>query len=342
MKALLFKGPKKIVIEEIPTPKISNDSLLIRVKAAFICATDLKIFRGERNVKQDIILGHEFSGEVIEVGTSVKNFTVGDHVSIYPIIADGTCDYCLKGFRNRCVHRKTIGIDLNGGFAEYFLAPKEMISLGHLIKIPENVSFEEAALLEPLSTVINSIEKIGVEYGDNVLIIGAGPMGLLHVMMAKLRGAANIIVSDLINERLTIAKELGATCVINPKETDFPYSISKHLNYEIDKIILTVCIPEIIEHLLSIIRPQGKITFFAGSGKTCFSNIDLNKIHYKELTLTATQSATLEQFKKGLKLISSKRLDVKKIITCSFPLLDAEKAFTLRNELKALKVLLKP
>ena len=343
MKAVVFHGLKQISVDEIPTPEVGEGEALIKVKAAAICATDLRIFRGEKNAKENTILGHELAGEIVQVGNNVKDIKVGDRVGFYPVIADGRCEFCLKGFRNRCVNRKTIGIDLNGGFAEYFLVPKEAVNLGNIVRLPDNVSYEEASLLEPVSTVINSIERLDIGYGDNVLIVGSGPMGLIHVMMSKLKGAANIIVSDLVEERLNVARELGATGTINPKRMDLAKETGMLTeNLGINIAILTIGIPGVVEQLLDIVQPQGKISLFAGGGKTYMSNIDLNKIHYKELTLTASQNATPDQFKKGLRMIASKNLDIKKIVTHTFTLSNAVEAFNIRDELKALKVILKP
>ena len=343
MKAVVFHSLGKISVDDVPIPEVKDGMVLIKIKASAICATDLRIFRGEKNAKPNTILGHEFAGEVAKIGKNVTDIGVGEHVGFYPIIADGNCDYCVKGFRNRCINRKTIGIDLDGGFAEYFLAPEDAVRLGNVVKLSSNVSYEEAALLEPVSTVINSIEKLDVGYGDNILVVGSGPMGLIHVLLTKLRGAAKVIVSDPVDERLKAAEELGATDTINPKKTDLAKEISRITgNSGINKAILTIGVSGIVEQLLEIVQPQGKISLFAGGGKTYMSNIDLNKIHYKELMLTATQNATLEQYKKSLKLISSGSLDIKKIITHTFPLEGAIDAFSLRDELKALKVLLKP
>jgi len=344
MRAVVFHSLGKVSVDEVPSPSTPEDSILVKVKAAAICATDLRIFRGERSAKENVILGHEFSGEVFEVGSKCEDFNVGDKVAIYPIVADGRCQFCLKGYRNRCVNRKTLGIDVNGGFSEYFQAPPEMVKLGHVMKLPENVPFEEAALLEPISTVINSLEKLQVGFGDNMLVVGAGPMGLLHVMLAKLRGSSNIIVSDFVEERLDAAKKFGANYTINPKQEDFverAKELSKNLG-GINKAVLTVGVAGVVEQLMDIVQPQGMISLFAGGGKAFTSSLDLNKIHYKELVLTATQNATPEQFKKAIHLLSSGALNVKGLITHSFPLKEALDAFNLRSELKALKVLLIP
>jgi L-iditol 2-dehydrogenase len=343
LKALVYHSRGKISVENIPKPEIGNGEALIKVETAAICATDLRIFRGEKSARENTVLGHEFAGRIVEVESSVEDVEIGDRVGFYPIIADGRCDFCLKGFRNRCVNRKTIGIDLDGGFAEYFLAPKEPVRMGNIVKLPDSVSYEEASLLEPVSTVVNSVERLGIGYGDNVLIVGSGPMGLIHVMMSKLRGAANVIVSDLVEERLEIARKLGATGTINPNKVELAEEIRRFTeNSGINVAILTIGIPGVVEQLLEIVQPQGKISLFAGGGKTYTSTLDLNKIHYKELTLTASQNATPDQFKKSLKLIASKNLDIKKIITHTYPLSSAIEAFNLRGELKALKVLLKP
>jgi len=343
MKALIFYGPGDFRVDEVPTPRPKGDEVLVRVKAASICASDLRIFRGEKAARPGIILGHEFSGDIAEVGADVRDLNVGDRVTVYPIIACGKCRFCIIGRRNRCVERKTIGVDVNGGFAEYVLIPGQAVRLGHVVKLPDNVSYEEASLTEPLATVVNSVETLGISYGDNVLVIGAGPMGLMHVMLARLRGAGKVIVSDFVDERLEIAKRLGADVIVNPRRDDVSAVVKSVTNgLGVDKAVVTVGSPEAVKQALLSIRVEGVINLFAGGGKDFRLDLDLNTIHYREVVLTGTQNATLDQYERALQLIASGKVPLRDIVTHRFPLVDAPKAFALREGFKALKIVLLP
>ncbi|MEM4311714.1 MAG: alcohol dehydrogenase catalytic domain-containing protein [Nitrososphaerales archaeon] len=341
MKALVFYKAGEFKLEKLEVPKPKEGEVLVKIKAGGVCATDLKILKGEKGIKSGTILGHEFSGYIAEVRGNV-NLKIGDRVSVYPIIACGNCYFCIIGKRNRCLERKTLGIDVNGGFAQYTLIPKEVVSLGHILKLPNKVSYEEGALLEPLATVVNSMDALNLSHGESILIVGAGPMGLMHLILAKVRGASKIVVSDLLEDRLKLAKELGADFVINPREKDLVKEIKDLTGIGIDKAVVTVGSAEAVEQAINCVRSQGILNLFAGGGKEYTLNLDLNKIHYKEITLTGTQNATFDQYKRSLELVSSGRIKLKSLITHEFPLEEYYKAFDLKSELKALKVILKP
>ncbi|GBC75148.1 D-arabitol-phosphate dehydrogenase [archaeon HR06] len=297
----------------------------------------MKIIKGEKEVKSSIILGHEFSGDVVEGGKNVNYLSEGDRVAIYPIIACGHCYFCSLGKRNRCLKRKTMGIDVNGGFAQYALIPEEAVKLGHILKLPKDLSYEEGALVEPLATVLNSLETLNLSYGDSLLIIGSGPMGLMHVILGK-RLSKMIIVSDPLEERLNLARSFGADITVKPEDlTKEIKNVTDGLG--VDKVVVTVASSKAVEQALDCVKSQGKINLFAG-GKGLISNLDLNKVHYKELTLLGTQNATFDQYKRSLAL--APQLKLRNLITHEFLLEEYSKAFELKGDLKALKVILKP
>src|SRR5659263_22807 len=219
MLAVVYQGKGLINVEEVPIPKINPDEILLKVKAASICGTDIKIkaFGHFKNPdEKKIILGHEVAGEIAEVGSNLKGFTKGARISLAPNIGCGVCRQCINGQSNYCEDYKAIGISMDGAFAEYMKIPSEYITQGNIVHLPDTISFEEASLGEPLSTVVCGAEAVNIVPPDVVLIIGAGPMGVLHILMAKLRGAQKIIVSEINAVRRKQALDFGADIVVNP------------------------------------------------------------------------------------------------------------------------------
>ena len=221
--AAIYKGRKKIDVEEIPIPEINENELLIKVKASNICGTDIKILQyGYRQMKEGEhrILGHEVVGEVIKKGENVSMFDLGDRVAVAPNIGCGHCYLCTAGYNNLCNDCKAFGIGLDGGFAEYMKVTEKAIIGGNLMIIPENLSFLEASINEPFSCVYNAYESLKTSPIDNVLIIGAGAMGLLHLILSKIAGARKLMVSDISDDRLKLAKKYGADIILNPSKVN--------------------------------------------------------------------------------------------------------------------------
>ncbi len=228
MKVAYLIQKRKIVFEEINQPEIiNNDDVLIRIKCVGICGSDVHYFLegriGDQIVKNKIILGHEASGEVVEVGKSVKSLKKGDKVAIEPGISCGKCIYCLKGKPNLCPYVKFLGTPpVDGAFREYMVFPEK-----NLIKIPDGLGFEEGVLSEPLAIGVYATKLSKIEIGDNVVILGVGPIGLSVLFSVKMAGAGLIVVSDLIDERISFAKEIGADYTVDAKRQDIVEFVKK-------------------------------------------------------------------------------------------------------------------
>lgn len=214
MKALLFYGPGEYELKEVPKPTPGQGDILLRVKAAAICGSDIRmIFNGYRGVSHETprIYGHEIAGIVEEVGSDVADagYRPGDAVAVAPNMGCGVCDMCVSGNTHLCPEYKAFGINMDGGFAEYVVVPEIAVRQGNLVKIAidENMSFAKAAAVEPLSCVYNGFEKLNIRPNDTVLIIGSGPIGIMHAMLAKMAGASKVIVNDLNAERLRTVAE---------------------------------------------------------------------------------------------------------------------------------------
>ncbi len=344
MIAVIYKGKKKLDVENVPVPEISENELLLKVKAASICGTDLKIkeFGHFKNPDdKPIILGHEFSGEIAETGKKVKNLKKGMRVSIAPNIGCGHCRECLRGLTNLCENYQAFGISMDGAFAELVRVPFSYISQGNIFTLPLNLTFEEGALIEPLSAAFNGIESAGINLSDIVLIIGAGPMGILNLMLAKLKGAQKVIVSEMVPERIKIAEEVGADYVINPQKQNLKDTLMKlSYNRGPDVIITAVSSVRAQEESLDLIARCGRIVFFGGLPKGIeIINFKSNIVHYKQVIVTGTTGSSVTQYHKSLELAASKKIDLKKLISKKFKLQEAEKAFSSAVSPENLKVL---
>ncbi|MDI3547805.1 MAG: L-iditol 2-dehydrogenase [Halanaerobiales bacterium] len=336
MKAAVYRGPGKLKIEEVKAPIIEkDDEILVKVKVSAICGTDIKTYlHGHHAFKPPVILGHEFAGEVVEVGKDVEICDVGDNVTVAPFINCGRCLFCRKGVPELCEKRY---FPSNGSFAEFVKISQSYAELG-IAAIPEDIDLQEAALTEPLACVINAIDDCKIQLSDKVMIIGAGPMGLLNLMVAQLRGASQIIVSELVAERRKVASDLGAT-VIDPTKDDLSSFISELTDGAgVDELIIAVANTETAESVLNFVRPGGKIMFFGGFPSSSSLTLDPNLMHYRQVSLLGSSGFTPQQFKQAAELINHGKINVSKLITHSFPLQEIKDAFDLSIAHQGLKI----
>ncbi len=347
MLAAVYHGPGDIRVEEVERPSIGEEEALLRVRAASICGTDLRIYSsGHFKIPPGTsrILGHEFAGEVAEVGSMVKALTPGMRIAIAPNIGCGVCEQCIQGHNHLCPTYEAFGISLDGAFSEYMLIPKEAICQGNIVPLPEGVSFEEAALNEPFSCCYNGSRACRIEPGDSVLIVGAGPIGIMHLFLASLSGASRVIISEMIDERLTEALEFGADLAINPEKEDLPATIREATDGRgVDVIIVAAPSPAAQEQSLDLAAPQGRINFFGGlpQGRE-FINFNSNRVHYKQLMITGTTGSSNYQYRKSMEIIGLGKIDLSPLISARFPLSKVKEAFTLAASKKAMKVLITP
>ena len=217
MKAAVLTAPNAIALTELQDPRPEHGDVLIRVRAATICGTDIRIYRGRKTagVRYPSVLGHEFAGEILESGGHA-GLNPGDRVALCPFISCGRCHLCKTAHENLCTQGTAVGYEVDGAFAEVIRIPAKAVESGNLRHLPDAMSFEEAALVEPLSCVLNGQNKVGVSSADTVVVLGVGPIGLLHVHLARLRGAARIIASDPSAHRREAALSGGADAVIDP------------------------------------------------------------------------------------------------------------------------------
>ncbi len=332
MLANILIKPGRIEIRSIETPKPSYGEILVRIKAALTCGTDLKAFiRGHPLIPMPGVFGHEFSGVITKTGKGVRRFKKGDSVMAVHSAPCLQCIFCRKRFYNLC--EKIMHTKVLGAFAEYIILPSHVVRQNVYHK-PRNLSFEEAAFLEPLSCVVHSVEKLRIKKGDSALIFGAGPIGLLHLLLLKRKGV-NVAVTDIKNERLKIAKRLGADFVILDLHESsitllYPPLVRGELkggSIGFDYVFECTGMPEVWEASVNYIRRGGTVILFGGCASGTTVTYDTGRIHYDEIILKGVFHYTPSDVKKAYKLLCEGGTGASRLISGRYPLKHTQKVF---------------
>jgi L-iditol 2-dehydrogenase len=347
MRAVVFRGRGLTEIEDVPRPEPAPGQALLRVHAAGICATDLRIVAsGHARIPPGTprILGHELAGEIAALGEGVQDLAVGTHVGVAPNLGCGLCRECLAGWTNLCPDYKALGISLDGAFAQFMLIPSEAIAQGNVVPIPDQTPFHLAALAEPLSCCLNGQEAASVGQGDVVLIIGAGPIGLMHLLLARLRGAERVIVSEISPVRLRQAQELGADVVINPKEQALAKAVLKITGGRgAEVVIVAAPSPEAQAEALQVSARRGRIVLFGGlAPDSPFAHLDTNLIHYRQLVVTGTTGSTTRQYRAAMEMIVQGRLPAASLAGGRLPLERFKEGFERSRSASEMRIVLEP
>jgi L-iditol 2-dehydrogenase len=347
MLAAVYYGPQDLRIEERPMPKIEPDEVLLRVISTGICGTDIRIFHGDHRLYSPgttRIPGHEVVGEIAQIGASLDGFKLNQRVFLAPNSGCGHCRQCVSGNNNRCANYAAIGINLDGSFAQFMRIPATFIAQGNIIPISSSLDPAAAALIEPFACVLRGQDALHIQPGDVVLIIGAGPIGLMHAWLAQLHGAAQVIMSELIPERVAQARQLGMAQVVNPRETNLSDYVSEMTAGEgSDVVIVAAPSHQAQEAALGLAAIGGRINFFGGLPKDRPGiQINANLIHYKELTLTGTTACSTDDCRRAAAIINAHRIDLGKLVSKHFPLKDILDAFAAAQDRKSLKVVIEP
>jgi len=337
MKAALLYGVKDLRVEDVEVPKVGAGEVLVRVKGATTCGTDLKIFqRGyvEKIIRLPTIFGHEWAGEVAEVGEGLDWPRKGMRVRAGNSAPCLHCAMCQRGKFNLCENM----IWLWGAYAEYVKVPARMV-LVNMQEIPQDVSYLEAAVTEPLACVLHGAEAAGVKLGDKVAIIGAGPIGLLHLLTAKKLGAQRVIMVDLVDERLEAARKLGADETVNAGKEDVVERVrSLTGGYGADVVIEAIGLGSTWEQALKLARKGGVVLEFGGCPPGTEVIVNAEQVHYGELTVLGAFHTTPMHFRRALDFISSRTIDVRPLITREVDLGHIREAFdalsTSKKEIK--------
>lgn len=330
MKAAVFHEPGRITVEDLPTPSVGRDDVLVRVRAASICGTDLRILRnGHFKLPPGTprVLGHEVAGEVVEVGSDVTAVSVGDRVSVTPNVGCGRCRWCRQGLNNMCPDYEAFGITLDGGFEEYLRVPGFAVARGNLFGLPAGLSYQAAALLEPFSCCVRGQDALRVGADDTVVVMGTGPIGLFHVMLAKLVGAHTVIASNLTAARLEAAKAAGADIVVEAQSEDLAAVVDDvTAGRGADVVITCVSSPAVQAQAVELLGTHGRANFFAGLGSGEGVAIDTNRLHYRGITLTGTTGSSNADYERALRLAGEGRVSFDGLVSRTFSVEQVEDA----------------
>jgi len=339
MKGMYLVKPGVIVSKDVPLPSLTPNEVLIKVKAVGICGSDIEYFKSGRIgnfvVESPLILGHEVSGEVVDIGRDVTSLRIGDRVALEPGIPCGKCVFCRSGRYNLCPDIRFMGTPpIDGAFREYIAYPETFT-----YKIPDDLSFEEAALLEPVSVGIHATRRADIQPGDVVAILGAGPIGLVTLQAARIKGAADILVTDLADYRLEIAKALGATNVVNVGKKN-PSCLTDYLK-ACDVVIQTATGLEALAQSFQFVKRGGRIVL-VGHLPSSQVPIDPNLLIVEELNLFGS-FRYVNTFPIAIKLVSAKLINTKILISKTFSLADLQMAFkyALENSHNYIKIMIK-
>ena len=340
MLALRLYGPNDIRLDEIPVPSINDDEILMKTDAAAVCGTDIRMWKnGYKGVDSNhpLVLGHELSGTVVKVGKNVPFYKEGMQLAMAPNIGCGICDRCVDGKFHLCDDYKAFGINMDGAFAEYVKVPANAIRMGNLMVLPEGVTPEEAAVNEPLSCAYNGFLKCHVRPGDFALVVGAGPIGILHAQLLHMAGAT-VFMNDLSESRLEQCSEI-MPYVKTYSGNDLPGFVKDNtFGRGLDVAIVACPVPAVQAAMLPLMNYGGRVNFFGGvpADKQPVP-IDTNLVHYKELYLTGSTRANITMFRKTLEVVSQGLIDLKSMITAKYELKDAMTAFENAAAAKGLK-----
>lgn len=345
MRAVVYHGPNEIRVEEIARPECGPGELRVKVDACAVCGTDLKTWHvGNPRIKPPMVMGHEFTGLVETVGAGAAGFVLGDRVVMATSISCGECFYCQKGWTNLCAELAPMGFSYPGGMAEYVTIPARALRNGHVIKVPAGVKAEHAALAEPLSCTVNAAENCGIVEGDTVVVIGAGPMGIMNACMANQFGARKVILAEVNEDRLRQAEAFAFSRLVNPMNEDLAAIVKDETGGRgADVVIVAAPAAAPQEQALDMVRKRGTVCLFASLpvGKSSLT-LDSRKIHYSELRLVGTSDSTPAQVARAVELIAGGSVPCERLASHTLGLEGILEAYGLMMKGEALRVVLVP
>ncbi|MCP3014622.1 zinc-dependent dehydrogenase [Nocardiopsis dassonvillei] len=341
-----FYAPGDIRLEQAPEPTAGPGQLKIAVANCSTCGTDVKISRhGHHHIRPPRVIGHEIAGRIVEVGEGVTGWAEGDRVQVIAAIPCGTCVECSDGRFTVCSRQESMGYHYDGGFAEYMIIPESVLAVDGVNRVPDNIDLAEASVAEPLACVLNGQEIAGVGEGDTVVVMGAGPIGCLHVRLARARGAAKVYLVDLNRGRLDMSADIvQPDASICGAETDAVEEVLRLTDGRgADVVITAAASGRAQEDALRMVSRSGRISFFGGLPKDApIIQLDSNAVHYREISIFGANGSSPEHNRRALELISSGAVPVADLITERMSLSDVHKAIETVASGTAIKVTIQP
>ena len=352
MKALRFYAPDDLRLEDVPEPECGPDEVKMRVRNCSTCGTDVKIrHNGHQNLTPPRIIGHEIAGEIVEVGAEVNasygtQWQVGDRVQVIAAVPCGDCYECSKGWMEVCQNQTSVGYQYDGGFAEFMIVPRQVLKVDGLNRIPDNVGFDEASAAEPFACAINAQEQLGIEPGDTVVVFGAGPIGCMHIRIARgVHQCGPVYLVDVNAERLAMSADaVHPDEVINAADGDVVARVLELTNGRGADVIITATAANITqEQAIAMAARNGRISFFGGLPKTNPTiTCDSSLVHYRQLHIHGAKGSAPSHNKEALEYISTGQVPVKDLITRHVALDDVLSAFDIVARGEAIKVTVEP
>jgi len=345
MKAGILESVEHLVVKDVPDPEPNMGEVIVRVKVCSVCGTDLRIYHyGHPSITLPHILGHEIAGEIVSVPKGVTDYRVGQRVAVAPTIACGTCFYCRKDQHIYCQNRSTIGYQLPGGYAEYVLVPPRGIEYGIINQIADTLSFEEASLAEPLSCCLRAQRACKVSPGAIVVVIGGGPVGIMHCRLAVVNKASRVILIEKETRRLQQVNLGTIDAVVDSGKCNPEAEVAVLTEGRGADVVIVACSSDEAQvQAVSLAGKGGRIDFFAGlaPGPSNIS-VDSNLIHYRELSVQGSHGSTPHDNKEALDMLAKKVIDVSDLITHTFPLDSIEEAFYFKENRYGIHVGISP
>lgn len=346
MRVARFHAPGDVRLEDAPEPTPGAGEVKIRVRACSTCGTDVKISRfGHHHIVPPRVMGHEVAGEVVEVGADVTGWAPGDRVQVIAAVPCGRCADCQAGRMTICPNQTSVGYHYDGGFAQYMVVPAAVLAVDGLNPIPEGVGFDEASVTEPLACALNAQELARVGEGDDVVVIGSGPIGCLHVRLARARGAKRVFLVELSAERLAMAADrVHPDAAVAAGEQDPVEAILALTEGRgADVVITAAASGKAQEQAVQMVARQGRISFFGGLPKDNPTiTLDSNLVHYRELTIVGANGSSPQHNKRALELIASGAVPVADLITHRLPLEQVLDGIGIVSRGEGIKVTIEP
>lgn len=326
MKTAFVKEPSVIAINEIEKPKLDSGEILVQMQACGICGSDLEKVFGEYG-QPSMRLGHEPAGVIVDISSDVKLFKKGDRVFTHHHVPCYSCHLCKHGNETMC--KKYYETNLSPcGLSEEYIVPKWNVEHGGVLKIPDTMSFEEAAMIEPLACCVRAWTKYSYQEGDSVAVFGVGPTGMMHVMLAQSKKFSKIICLDVNDFRLSFAKKFNITDSINSLDENRKQKILEHTEGNgVDVAIVATSSLKALEDAIDMVRKGGAVMMFGVPSKDAKIILNMGKIYSKEITIVTSYAASDVDTKEALRLIDSSQIDVKKLVTHTYPIEESQKAF---------------
>jgi L-iditol 2-dehydrogenase len=345
MNAVTYYGKGDIRYGKIPLPDCGPGELRVKVDACAVCGSDFKTFNnGNPRMKPPIVMGHEFTGLIETIGSGVKGFAIGERIVMATSISCGECAYCRRGWSNLCIRLDPMGFSYPGGMAEFVIVPAVAIRNGHVIKVPRGIASEHAALAEPVSCAVNAVENCAIRGGETVVVVGAGPLGILNMHVARKYGAAKVILAQRAGKRFAQAAAFPCDLLVNTSEEDL-VAVVQSATGGIGADVVIVAAPEASaqEQSLDLVRKRGSVCLFASlPASASMLSLDSRKIHYNELFVCGASDSTPAQVQKAVAILAQPDFPGNKIANPTMGLCDIHRAFAAITARDAMRVVLQP